>query len=231
MTKLLEQHGGSPPARGVGDADESDRRRTRGLAWQRLSLDVGHRAAPKAADQAKPGIGCGSSEGGLGASATGASARRIRRRAEPKRVGEDPLHQAGCMLYWAEGSKDTQLGAVRELRRRDGPVVRPISSHLLRPGPLMTCRFGSTSTRATGSAIEEIEEHWLTALELPRSCLASTTLNHFPTSSSGKKKNKLPYGVCTVRVESEHPDRPAHLRRDSGVRRVRRAAVAGRAST
>ena len=24
-------------------------------------------------------------------------------------------------------------------------------------------------------------------------------LNHFPTSSSGRKKDKLPYGVCTLR--------------------------------
>ena len=25
-------------------------------------------------------------------------------------------------------------------------------------------------------------------------------LNHFPTSSSGKKRNRLPYGVCTLSV-------------------------------
>ena len=27
-------------------------------------------------------------------------------------------------------------------------------------------------------------------------------LNHMPTSSSGRARNKLPYGVCTLRVHS-----------------------------
>jgi len=27
-------------------------------------------------------------------------------------------------------------------------------------------------------------------------------LNHMPTSSSGRAKNKLPYGVCTLRVHN-----------------------------
>jgi hypothetical protein len=31
-----------------------------------------------------------------------------------------------------------------------------------------------------------------------RAC--ESTLNHLPTSSSGKKMNKLPYGVCTLAV-------------------------------
>jgi hypothetical protein len=30
--------------------------------------------------------------------------------------------------------------------------------------------------------------------------LRKHTLNHLPTSSSGGKKNKLPYGVCALRV-------------------------------
>jgi hypothetical protein len=51
-----------------------------------------------------------------------------------------------------------------------------------------------------GLAIEEIEEHWLEALELPRSCLRAHSINHFPTSSSGRKRNKLPYGVCFLTV-------------------------------
>lgn len=33
-------------------------------------------------------------------------------------------------------------------------------------------------------------------------CLRKHTLNHMPTSSSGQKKNKLPYGVGTLRVGS-----------------------------
>ena len=50
-----------------------------------------------------------------------------------------------------------------------------------------------------GRTIEEIERYWLEALELPRTCVRKHTLNHLPTSSSGKKRT-LPYGVCAVSV-------------------------------
>jgi len=51
-----------------------------------------------------------------------------------------------------------------------------------------------------GLTIEEIERYWLELLELPDSCVRNHTLNHFPTSSSGKAKNKLPFGVCALMV-------------------------------
>ena len=53
-----------------------------------------------------------------------------------------------------------------------------------------------------GLTIREIEEHWLGVLRLPRSCLRKHTINAKPTSSSGRKRNKLPYGVATVSVQS-----------------------------
>ena len=49
--------------------------------------------------------------------------------------------------------------------------------------------------------VKEIEDHWLNALDLLRTCLRKHQLNHLPTSSSGKKLNKLPYGVCTLSVK------------------------------
>jgi hypothetical protein len=111
----------------------------------------------------------------------------------------DPLHEAGCMLYWAEGAKErnsvvfsnSDLAMVTFFRRF-----------------LRDC-FGSTAHDLTirlnvytsnGLSVEEIEDHWLTALELPRSCLRKHILNHHPTSSSGRRANKLPYGVCALRV-------------------------------
>jgi len=51
-----------------------------------------------------------------------------------------------------------------------------------------------------GLTIEEIERYWLEWLELPPSSVRTHALNHTPTSSSGRAKNKLPYGVCTIRV-------------------------------
>jgi hypothetical protein len=53
-----------------------------------------------------------------------------------------------------------------------------------------------------GLTIEEIERYWLELLELPDSSVRKHTLNHLPTSSSGKAKNKLPFGVCALAVHS-----------------------------
>ncbi len=53
-----------------------------------------------------------------------------------------------------------------------------------------------------GLSIEEIERHWLDVLELPPTAVRKHTLNNMPTSSSGRAKNKLPYGVCTLAVYS-----------------------------
>jgi hypothetical protein len=51
-----------------------------------------------------------------------------------------------------------------------------------------------------GLTLREVEDHWLWALGLPRSSLRKHTINHAPTSSSGQRRDKLPYGVCAVRV-------------------------------
>ena len=61
-------------------------------------------------------------------------------------------------------------------------------------------RSASTCTRRTVFNSQRSKDYWLRALQLPRECLRGHTLNHRPTSSSGKKTNKLPYGVCTLRV-------------------------------
>ena len=50
-----------------------------------------------------------------------------------------------------------------------------------------------------GLSLEEIEDHWLLHLGLPQTCLRRHIVDHFPTSSSGRKRN-LPYGVCTLTV-------------------------------
>jgi len=111
----------------------------------------------------------------------------------------DGLHQAGCMLYWAEGTKN-----------RNTLQLANSDAHLLR----FFCRFlresvGVRSADLTislnvylsnGLDLAAIEEYWLGALGLPRSCLRKHQLNHPPTSSAGRKKGKLPYGVCTLRV-------------------------------
>jgi hypothetical protein len=111
----------------------------------------------------------------------------------------DPLHIAGCMLYWAEGAKKRNLVIftnsdvamlqffMRFLRENLG--VKP-----------QDCRIRLNVYTNNGLPLKEIERHWLRALELPASCLRGHSLNHYPTSSSGRKRRKLPYGVCSLSV-------------------------------
>jgi hypothetical protein len=122
-----------------------------------------------------------------------------RREGRARAREQDPLHMAGCMLYWAEGSKsrnqvqfaNSDLNMVRffcdflrtslEVRRED-----------------MTLRLNVYTDN--GLTLREIEDYWLEALGLPRAALRRHTLNRPPTSSSGKKADRLPYGVCSIRL-------------------------------
>ena len=53
-----------------------------------------------------------------------------------------------------------------------------------------------------GLSITEIEAYWLELLDLPRTSVRKHMVNHFPTSSSGRAKRKLPSGVCSLTVHS-----------------------------
>lgn len=111
----------------------------------------------------------------------------------------DPLHQAGCMLYWAEGTKDRNT--VR-FANSDRAMVR-FFLRFLRESLGVSTDALTLSLNVyvnNGLTLREIEDHWLWGLGLPRSCLRKHQLNHTPTSSSGRRRKKLPYGVCTLRV-------------------------------
>lgn len=107
---------------------------------------------------------------------------------------------AGCMLYWAEGSKDkNQLCFANS----DIAMVRFFAEFL------REC-FGVADEEMTvrlnvylgnDLSLAEIEQRWLGALNLPRLCLRKHQIDHYPTSSSGARRNKLPCGVCTLRVK------------------------------
>ena len=111
----------------------------------------------------------------------------------------DPLHRAGCMLYWAEGAKarNTLIFGNSDIH-----MVAFFCRFLRHSFDLPDERFTLRLNVYTGNGIPlaEIEDHWLSALHLPRSCLRGHTLNHKPTSSSGMRPDKLPYGVCAVRI-------------------------------
>jgi hypothetical protein len=111
----------------------------------------------------------------------------------------DPLHQAGCMLYWAEGSKSrNQLVFANSDRAMVAFFCRFLRQSLGVARDEITVRLNVYTSN--GLTLGEIEDRWLRALELPRTSLRTHSLNHHPTSSSGQQRNKLPYGVCTIRV-------------------------------
>jgi hypothetical protein len=113
----------------------------------------------------------------------------------------DPLHLAGCMLYWAEGAKRRNGIGFSNSDPQMLVLFRRFLSESLaveRDEIVMTLNVYTNN----GLTIEGIERHWLELLDLPATAVRKHMLNHMPTSSSGRAKNKLPYGVVTLNVHS-----------------------------
>lgn len=103
------------------------------------------------------------------------------------------------MLYWAEGAKER--GRVK-FTNSELSMTRTFTAFLRECFAIPPERFALSLNvyLGNGLTIDQIEDYWLEGLDLPRSALRKHMLNHTPTSSSGKKPNKLPCGVCTLRV-------------------------------
>jgi hypothetical protein len=111
----------------------------------------------------------------------------------------DALHRMGCMLYWAEGGKSrNQL----KFANSDPHMVRLFRTFLtdaLAIEPDGICISINAYTN-NGLSIDEIERFWLDLLDLRPCSLRNHTVNHLPTSSSGRARNRLRYGVCFLVV-------------------------------
>jgi hypothetical protein len=103
------------------------------------------------------------------------------------------------MLYWAEGGK--ARNAIR-FTNSDPHMLRFFREFLvdaLRIQP-EDIQLSINVYTNNGMSIEEIERYWLDWLALPKSCVRGHMLDHMPTSSSGRAKSKLPYGVVRLSV-------------------------------
>ena len=111
----------------------------------------------------------------------------------------DPLHLAGCMLYWAEGAKDRN--AVK-FCNSDPQMVRLFTVFVRESLGVAADRLRVRLNLYTnnGLSVRQVEDFWLRLLQLPRSSLRKHQLNHYPTSTSGAKRNRLPHGVCSLTV-------------------------------
>jgi hypothetical protein len=111
----------------------------------------------------------------------------------------DALHQAGCLLYWAEGAKtrntvsigNSDVHLLRLFRRFLRECFEIEADHLT---------FSVNVYLNNGLSIVQVEEHWLRELSLTRDCLRSHQINRKPAPTSGVKRNKLPYGVGRLSV-------------------------------
>jgi transposase-like protein len=110
----------------------------------------------------------------------------------------DPLHIAGCMLYWGEGTKHKN----RLVFTNSDPDMLKFYIKFLRESLLVAnsditlainCYLGN------GLSLDHVQSYWLDCLELPSTCLRTPTINNQPASSQ-QKGRKLLYGVCQIWV-------------------------------
>lgn len=111
----------------------------------------------------------------------------------------DESYVAGCMLYWAEGSRARNSV---ELTNSDPDLVAHFVAFLgrhfdVRPSRIkLTCNlFADHEARQ-----HEIENFWLERLGLTRSSLRASAVNRYSKYSQKKRTNKLPYGTARVTV-------------------------------
>jgi hypothetical protein len=131
-----------------------------------------------------------------------------RRRAERVAYQEDgrrrarvrePGFVAGCMLYWAEGSKDrNQL----QFSNADPAMARFfvdfLKTHFALRGDeiRITCHLYADHLEKQ----RQIEQHWLDALGLPPESLRKSVVNVYSKYSQRKRVGNLPFGTCRVVV-------------------------------
>ena len=120
------------------------------------------------------------------------SGRTLARRSEP-------LHLAGCMLYWAEGSKRRNQLC---FSNSDPEMVRFFVAFLrayfdIRDTDIrITCHLFADPIERQ----REVEQFWLNKAGLPGESLRKSVVNVYSRSSKRKRTNKLPYGTCQVVV-------------------------------
>jgi transcriptional regulator with XRE-family HTH domain len=135
-------------------------------------------------------------------------ARRIYYRARRRRFHEEgraaarrgePLHAAGCMLFWAEGSRHRNRA---QITNSDPALMAFFMSFLRRYFELPTDAFRIACNLFADheERQREIEDFWLARLDLPRSCMTKTIVNNYSRASKRTRKNRLPYGTCRLTV-------------------------------
>jgi hypothetical protein len=115
------------------------------------------------------------------------------------REGE-PLHLAGCMLYWAEGTRNKNAVVFTN----SDPAMLEFFLRFLRECygvERERVAFSCNCFLNNGLALSDIETWWLERLVLPRECLRRATVNA-PSSAGRAEKRTLVYGTGRLVVHS-----------------------------
>jgi transposase-like protein len=110
-----------------------------------------------------------------------------------------PLHMCGCIMIWCEGGK---LRNSIELTNSDIFMHKLFIKFLKKFYKVKNeeITISINAHDANGISIEDIENYWVTGLELKKENLRKTTLNRYSHFSQKKKIGKLPYGTCRLMV-------------------------------
>lgn len=111
----------------------------------------------------------------------------------------DRRYVAGCMLYWAEGSRNRNRLV---FTNSDPEMIRVFVDFLRRSFALNNERFRVTCNLFADHLARqhEIEDFWLATTGLTRESLCKSIVNRYSRYSQKKRTNKLPYGTCRVVV-------------------------------
>jgi hypothetical protein len=113
----------------------------------------------------------------------------------------DPEHIAGCMLYWAEGSKTRNAA---QLVNADADLIGKFLAFLRSCYDVADDRiaFSVNCFLGNGLTLDEIQQWWLTRLGLPATCLRKAVVNRPSSASMLRKGHVLPYGTARITVHS-----------------------------
>jgi len=109
----------------------------------------------------------------------------------------EPLHMAGCMLYWAEGSKHRSELA---LSNSDPYLIRVFKNFLIHYYEVPESKIFLHISCHDSKRKEEIENFWLSFLSLPRDSLNKTTIFNTSKHNTGNRLNILTNGICKMRT-------------------------------
>lgn len=113
------------------------------------------------------------------------------------------LHQAGCMLYWAEGTKSKNSC---KFTNSDVNMMKLFLHFLRETFNLSNDKIIIRLNYYTNNGLtkEDIEKFWLDNLELEHSSLRKGQENNRPRSiTNAVRHNKLIYGICCIEVYSQ----------------------------